>query len=487
MANGGSVGVPSPARMTRTEAEAKYAKLLDSLMDVMGTLEAAVQAAPNTKLDIKTAVRTMGANLRDFKGLAKMLGMVRNPDAVEQRIKSLQQQQLQQHSQSFKLMSEIRAEQLRCLEQGNGVHATSPSQNLPQELDALNLQLLEQGKKMDLGYNQTLQLKEQINNLLQERRQDSKLPQQQRNRRQKKKQVAADPASQTADSEKLATQIMPVDQSETPEQSQNSEWTEARKKKSKPALVNLEPNRPPRKPWDAAALVRKRTPKTEAVTISAPREGETYASVMKRVTQEVNLRELGVEVITTRKTKSGAVLLEVGNSEEAGKLADRMRQVIGEDATVGRPTRSTPILILDVPNWIEEAEVISQLVNFDSSFGDCQIRISDNQGSRTAFCRIPMKVASKVADAGRIRIGWAMCRAKLLERKDRVCYKCQGTGHVAAACNSEAKPKACFKCKSLEHLARECVAPPREKTKLTRSRTPSQQCEEPERNPPPND
>jgi len=36
---------------------------------------------------------------------------------------------------------------------------------------------------------------------------------------------------------------------------------------------------------------------------------------MKHVTQEVNLRELGVEVIKTWKTKSGAVLLEVGNSE----------------------------------------------------------------------------------------------------------------------------------------------------------------------------
>jgi len=107
-------------------------------MDVMETLETAVQAAPNTNLDVKTAIRTMGVNLRDFKGLSKMLGMVRNSDAVEQRIKLLQQQQLQQHSQSLKLMSEIRAKQVRCLEQGNVVHAMSPSQNLPQEVVKTN-------------------------------------------------------------------------------------------------------------------------------------------------------------------------------------------------------------------------------------------------------------------------------------------------------------------------------------------------------------
>lgn len=287
IADGGSVGVSSPARMTRTEAEAKYAKLLDSLMDVMGTLEAAVQAAPNTKLDIKTAVRTMGVNLRDFKGLAKMLGMVRNPDAVEQRIKSLQQQQLQQHSQSFKLMSEIRAEQVRCLEQGNVAHTSSPSQNLPQELDAVNLQLLEQGKKMDLGLNQTLQLKEQINNLLQERRQDPKLPQQQRNRRQKgKKQVAADPASQTNGPEKLDTQIghQQPGAATNDSESVTGEWKEVTKRRGTKNPSEAKQNMTTKKKPDAETLVRRRAPRAEAVTIADPADGETYASVMRLAT-----------------------------------------------------------------------------------------------------------------------------------------------------------------------------------------------------------
>ncbi|CAI6369044.1 unnamed protein product [Macrosiphum euphorbiae] len=462
MANGGSVGVPSPARMTRTEAEAKYAKLLDSLMDVMGTLEAAVQAAPNTKLDIKTAVRTMGANLRDFKGLAKMLGMVRNPDAVEQRIKSLQQQQLQQHSQSFKLMSEIRAEQVRCLEQGNGVHATSPSQNLPQELDAVNLQLLEQGKKMDLGYNQTLQLKEQINNLLQERRQDSKLPQQQRNRRQKKKQVAADPASQTADSEKLATQIMPVDQSETPEQSQNSEWTEARKKKSKPALVNLEPNRPPRKPWDAAALVRKRTPKTEAVTISNPKEGTSYADVMKKVMSEVNLQEIGVEVSNTRRTKAGGILLEIKGKAGADLLAERLKNTIGDQACISRPSRTTQILVVNIADWLEEARVIDDIRRADEGLQSATIVVRNNSGGgRVAAVKVSMATALRLSAAGAIRVGMGNCRVKLLENRKARCYRCDELGHMARNCTAVSAVMKCFRCHRVGHLIADCTGAPK--------------------------
>lgn len=173
--------------------------------------------------------------------------------------------------------------------------------------------------------------------------------------------------------------------------------------------------------------------------------------------------------------------------DDADRLAEGIREVVGATATVRRPMRSTPILILDVPNWMEETEVTSQLSNVDDSLKDCKIRLSDGRGGRTAFCRIPMKVASKLADSSRIRIGWAMCRVKLLERKDRVCYKCQGTGHIAMNCNSEAEPKACYMCNSREHLARECVAPPKVNKEPTRSRTPVIHCQEPERDLPPND
>lgn len=237
---------------------------------------------------------------------------------------------------------------------------------------------------------------------------------------------------------------------------------------------------------EAARLVKSRTPKTEAIMIDQLAEGETYASVMKRVTA-IDLNLLGVTVKGAKRSKAGGIIIEVDGKDDADRLAEVIKVAVGAAAAVRRPTRSTPILILDVPKWIEEAEAVLHLVNFESSFGDCQIRISDNQGGRTAFCRVPIKVASKAVDAGKIRIGWAMCRVKLLERKDSVCYKCQGTGHVAAVCNSEAKPKACFKCKSLEHLARECAAPSRGKTKPTQSRTPVLKSQEPERKPPPND
>ena len=323
------------------------------------------------------------------------------------------------------------------------------------------------------------------------------LPQQQPTRGQRKERVARNtekaapagdsqkqPSSAQARTDELNTHELAQDQEKT-------EWSEvARKRKPKPKVqsttevaANAPWNRAKKKSSEAARLVKNRTPKTEAIMIDKLTERETYASVMKRVTA-IDLNSLGITVKGAKRSKAGGIIIEVDGKDDADRLAEVIGETVGATATVRRPIRSTPILILDVPNWIEETELASQLSNFDDNFRDCKIRLSDGRGGRTAFCRIPMKVASKIADVGRIRIGWAMCKVRLLERKDRVCYKCQGTGHIAANCNSEAKPKACYKCNSREHLARECVAPPKENNEPTRSRTPVIHHQEPERDPP---
>jgi len=54
---------------------------------------------------------------------------------------------------------------VRSREQGPVVSPSSPSQALPQKLDAINLQLLEQGNELDLSCSETLQLKNQLINL----------------------------------------------------------------------------------------------------------------------------------------------------------------------------------------------------------------------------------------------------------------------------------------------------------------------------------
>lgn len=137
----------APTSLARPQAEARYAKLLDEIMAQLETLEAAVRAAPNTKLDVKTGVKAVGVGLREFANLAKKLGTVRNPDAQEQKLKMLQQLQLQQHAQTTKALNDIQ-EGIRQRGIGSGGADLSVEEQGARSMD-IHAQLAVQSGKID--------------------------------------------------------------------------------------------------------------------------------------------------------------------------------------------------------------------------------------------------------------------------------------------------------------------------------------------------
>jgi len=111
---------------------------------------------------------------------------------------------------------------------------------------------------------------------------------------------------------------------------------------------------------------RIRVPRTETITISDPVEGETYASIMKRVIAAVDLKDVGVDLVgKTRRTRTATVLIEVKGCEVADKLAFLLRGVVGDTARVNRPSRKTKILLTNVPEWVEVDEVAEYIATSD--------------------------------------------------------------------------------------------------------------------------
>jgi len=101
---------------------------------------------------------------------------------------------------------------------------------------------------------------------------------------------------------------------------------------------------------NAEYLVRSRQPRSEAITISNPSAGNTYVDVMRKVLAKINLKETGVEVTKTRRTQSGAILLEVNDKEGADILAIKLKRAIGECASVARLTKTTKVLVTNIPD-----------------------------------------------------------------------------------------------------------------------------------------
>ncbi|XP_075988608.1 uncharacterized protein LOC142984736 [Anticarsia gemmatalis] len=85
----------------------------------------------------------------------------------------------------------------------------------------------------------------------------------------------------------------------------------------------------------------------------------------------------------------------------------------------------------------------------------------DPRGLGTAWIRCPVAAAKKVAEAGRLLVGWVSARVKVAEPKPIRCYKCLCTGHTRAKCISEVdRSDVCFRCGQLGHKAAMCSAKP---------------------------
>jgi len=113
--------------------------------------------------------------------------------------------------------------------------------------------------------------------------------------------------------------------------------------------------RPPRVPQtvDKVALLKKRVPKTSAVIIDHPIEGNTIAKVMQKVADGVKLQEVGTKIISTRSSKAGGIIVEVDAAEGADLLAD----LLGS-----RDEAHAMVLLLGIPQWKEEEAIKNSLI-----------------------------------------------------------------------------------------------------------------------------
>lgn len=208
-----------------------------------------------------------------------------------------------------------------------------------------------------------------------------------------------------------------------------------------------------------ARNLRKKLPKNEAIILNAPTTGSTYADVIRKAKEAVpNLKELGIEVVGTRRTAAGDILLEVGSKEEAELFAKKLKEKLGNEVSVRRAMRTAPVLIsgLDESTTIEELR--AALAERDPELADIKpftIRTAAN-GWSTAKIETSIQSALRLAADPKLRIGWSNCRIKMLGEKKRVCFRCLETGHVAAGCQGEDRSNRCIKCRKDGHVAKNC-------------------------------
>lgn len=170
---------------------------------------------------------------------------------------------------------------------------------------------------------------------------------------------------------------------------------------------------------------------------------------MKEVKETVQKESLNFE-ISARRAKSGNLVLETLDKDQADSLAAILKCRFGDFRGIRRPTPSTALILIGIEDSVDEVK--ETLESHDpelKTLNEIKIREGSN-GVRTAIVRVSISPGLK-----ELKIGWSRCRIKELAAKPTGCARFFSPDHVAKACMG-AEKRRCFRCKVVGHLIASC-------------------------------
>ncbi|KYN22038.1 hypothetical protein ALC57_05570 [Trachymyrmex cornetzi] len=186
---------------------------------------------------------------------------------------------------------------------------------------------------------------------------------------------------------------------------------------------------------------------------------------MRTARNKVDIDAMGIHELRPRKSRTGALLLEIPGAEsgeKADKLAEKLSKALEgqQDVLVTRPEKMADIRVRDLEDSTTKEDILLSL----TLLGGCSEKtfrlgeiVQAINGLGTLWIRCPLAVAKKVTKNRWIRIGWVMARVDLLPERTTQCYRCLEPGHVRTQCNSEIdRGSLCYRCGSSGHMAKDC-------------------------------
>lgn len=164
---------------------------------------------------------------------------------------------------------------------------------------------------------------------------------------------------------------------------------------------------------------------------------------------------------------NGGFLVDIARPEgtaKVGNLAEKLRQVLGEEAVVSRPSIKGELRLIGLDDWTTADEARYVLADIgrcnpeDVKTGPIRKMLN---GLGTVWAQCSIAAALQITKIGKIKIGWTVARLELLKARPLQCYRCWEFGHVRSGCKVDKNRNGtCYRCGCDGHNTRDCIARP---------------------------
>lgn len=211
---------------------------------------------------------------------------------------------------------------------------------------------------------------------------------------------------------------------------------------------------------DLNAKKATRTFKEDAILVKM--EGKSYADLLRTVKKEVSPDNIGVNIKTVRKTRSGELLVTVphGTGNAKALKEEIMRKVPGTISTLLTRKKVLHIKDLDATTTVEDVrKAISDTITVATEDLDIRALRPTVFSRQNVTVILPNTKADELLYKGSIKIGWTSC--KVTERKaESKCTRCWEHTHQKKDCAGPDRSNLCMKCGKEGHNANLCIDKP---------------------------
>lgn len=243
------------------------------------------------------------------------------------------------------------------------------------------------------------------------------------------------------------------------EQGGDAPWTTVVRKKKKKEQEKQE--RRDTRPKKGRRVGAKRE-KGDAIIIKT--EESKYSEVLKAMRSDAKLADLGADVRSVRRTRTGEMILELKRDKERKGAAYKSlaEEVLGAGVEVRALTQSVTLKVMNLDEITNAEELVTALRQ------QCEVQVPTTAvqlrkgpaGTQVALVHLPVADANKSAKVGKIKVGWSVCSLNIHEQPV-ICFRCREPGHKSWGCKGPDRTKLCRRCGEEGHKALGCKNPPK--------------------------